>query len=201
MGTFLLTSTTPHTFGRIGRQKPLTIWRSFAHFNLVKSPSHQNTEHSQAILKAQKLQHEITAMYDLRGTFSPIIQSYFSMPLDKCLRRSFRQKQGWLRLIRLATSPATSQRYRKQVISSYFPHAPSNTTFTRDISPTVIVPFILLTFQKVPFNKYRYGSISLYQQGAILSLPTLMSNLYLIRVCPQPPATTTCIRLSGRPAT
>jgi hypothetical protein len=53
-------------------------------------------------------------MYALRDTFSPIVQSYFSLPIEAHLLRPLRQKQRWLRLVRLATSHSTMRGSRQR---------------------------------------------------------------------------------------
>ena len=42
------------------------------------------------------LNYSIPQLYSLQTTFSPILQSYFTMPLEERLRRSPRQRQHWL---------------------------------------------------------------------------------------------------------
>ncbi len=67
----------------------LAIWKS------RNGVLHDKTALGHKILQAQ-LHHNITLLYALRDTFSPILQSYFSMPLADRLMRSPRQKQRWL---------------------------------------------------------------------------------------------------------
>ena len=126
----------------------LAIWKS------RNDTLHQNAEQSSAILHAQ-LHHDITCMYALRDTFSPILQSYFSMPLEDNLLRSSRQKQRWIRLARLATSHATSKGSRQQVMSSYFPHQPAPAHSSRDPIPALAtLPSTVSTYQQVPIHQY-----------------------------------------------
>jgi hypothetical protein len=76
------------------------------------------------------------------------------MPLADRLTRSPRQKQRWLRLARLATSHATSQGSRQQVMSSYFPYLPSTGTAPLATTPTVPVPLIPPILQQVSIHQY-----------------------------------------------
>jgi hypothetical protein len=101
-------------------------------------------------------------MYALRDTFSPIIQSYFSLPMAERLLCSFRQKQRWLRLVRLATSHSTSQGSRQQVMSSYFRYVSSQSLTTAPLAThsTVTVPIIPSTLQQVPIRQYFRPSLS-----------------------------------------
>jgi hypothetical protein len=69
------------------------------------------------------LNHSISQLYSLKSTFSPIIQSYFTMPLEDLLRRSPRQRKRWLRLARLATSHSSATGTKQQLLSTYFPYA------------------------------------------------------------------------------
>lgn len=69
------------------------------------------------------LNHSISQLYALQHTFSPILQSYFTLPLETRLRQSPRQRQRWLRLARLATSHSSAQGARQQLLSTYFPYA------------------------------------------------------------------------------
>jgi hypothetical protein len=71
------------------------------------------------------LNASITQLYSLQPTLSPILQSYFTMPLENLLRRSPRQRKRWLRLARLATSHSSAMGTRQQLLSTYFPYAPS----------------------------------------------------------------------------
>jgi hypothetical protein len=59
------------------------------------------------------------------STFSPILQSYFTMPLEDLLRRAPPQRKCWLRQARLATSHSTAMGTCQQFLSTYFPYAPS----------------------------------------------------------------------------
>ena len=95
----------------------LTLW---AHRNEVLHAVGSDTS---AIVYAA-LNHHITQMYALQSSFSPIIQSYFSIPLDERLSRSPRQRKRWLRLVRLATSNASALGVRQQILPTYFPYAP-----------------------------------------------------------------------------
>jgi hypothetical protein len=83
---------------------------------------HEHSESSLAIVHAS-LNHSISQLYSLQSSFSAILQSYFRLPLEDRLRQSPRQRQRWLRLVRIATSPATSAGQNQQLISMYFPHS------------------------------------------------------------------------------
>ncbi|KAI2502698.1 hypothetical protein MHU86_11755 [Fragilaria crotonensis] len=126
----------------------IAIWKS------RNEVLHQNAELSNDILRAQ-LHHEITTMYSLQNTFSPILQSYFAKPLEDQLLCQMRQKQRWLRLVRLATSHATSKGSRQQVMSSYFPHAtniPENVQLAT--VPMETMPRIQSASHQVPILQY-----------------------------------------------
>jgi hypothetical protein len=126
----------------------LAIWKS------RNEALHKHSESSNAILQGQ-VHHEITMMYTLSATFSPIIQSYFSIPLDDRILQPLRQKQRWLRLVRLATSHASARGSRQQVMSSYFPYAPLNvTTPQATVSTGTAPPPSLSTSQQVPIQQY-----------------------------------------------
>jgi hypothetical protein len=64
-----------------------------------------------------------TQLYSLQSTLSPILQSYFTRPLEDRLHRSPRQRKRWLRLARLATSHSSASGSRQQHLSTYFPYA------------------------------------------------------------------------------
>ena len=70
------------------------------------------------------LNQAITQLYGIRSTLSPILQSYFHMPLEDRLRRSPRQRKRWLRLAQLASSHSSASGSRQQLLSTYYPHAP-----------------------------------------------------------------------------
>jgi hypothetical protein len=128
----------------------LSIWKS------RNEALHANTEESAAILHAQ-LNHEITTVYDLKATFSPILQSYFTVPLEDRLLRDRRQKQRWLRLVRLATSHATSQGSRQQMMSNYFPYATDAAPAPLPHPTTVRTGALIInhpTLQQVPIRQY-----------------------------------------------
>ncbi|KAI2494992.1 hypothetical protein MHU86_19511 [Fragilaria crotonensis] len=126
----------------------IAIWKS------RNEVLHQNAELSNDILRAQ-LHHEITTMYSLQNSFSPILQSYFAKPLEDQLLCQMRQKQRWLRLVRLATSHATSKGSRQQVMSSYFPHA-TNIPENVQLAPVPMVPMprIQSASHQVPILQY-----------------------------------------------
>ena len=83
---------------------------------------HEHSESSLAIVHAS-LNHSISQLYSLQPSFSEILQSYFRLPLADRLRQSPRQRQRWLRLVRLATSHSSSSGTNQQLISLYFPYA------------------------------------------------------------------------------
>ena len=124
----------------------LAIWKS------RNDVLHENSELSRSILQ-DKLHHDITTLYALGPTYSPIIQSYFSISLEDRLKRPLRHKQRWLRLAYLATSHATSKGSRQQVMSTYFPYTPSEAPLatTHSVLPSP-VPLTLL--QQVPIHHY-----------------------------------------------
>ena len=76
------------------------------------------------IVHAQLNQH-IAQLYNIQPTFSTIVRSYFTMPLEDLLRRPPRQRQRWLRLARLATSHSSCRGTQQQLISTYFTYAPA----------------------------------------------------------------------------
>ena len=117
---------------------------------------HDNSVQSKAITQAP-LKQDIEKLYDLRLTFSPILQSYFSLPLEDRLRRPSRHKQRWLHLARLATSHASAKGNRQQVISTYFPYAPRAEVSLLDPVPpapvpTVVLPIVPPILQQLPLQ-------------------------------------------------
>jgi hypothetical protein len=106
----------------------LDIWKS------RNAVLHENDAGCQAIHLAD-LHRQISLLYSLGPTFSPIIQSYFTVPLSIRLLRSQRHKRRWLRLALLTTSHATAQGSRQQVISNCFPYAPTATVPSYRPSP------------------------------------------------------------------
>ena len=65
------------------------------------------------------LNRDITQLlYDQKSTFSPVLQSYFTVPLDVRLASSPRQRKRWLRLARLATSHASAYGTSQQSITT-----------------------------------------------------------------------------------
>jgi hypothetical protein len=93
-------------------------------------------------------------MYALRDTFSPIVQSYFSLPIEARLLRPLRQKQRWHRLVRLATSHSTMRGSRQQVMSCYFPHSSVQDTVSLAPHSTGPLPVLPSTLQQVPITQY-----------------------------------------------
>ena len=98
---------------------------SLALWSCRNAALHDQNTSSLAIVQAT-LNQEITQLYELQDSFSPILQSYFHLPLESRLTKSSRHKQRWLQLTRLATSHASAKGSRQQVISTYFPYAPAS---------------------------------------------------------------------------
>ena len=94
----------------------ISIWQS------RNTVLHETGSYGQAALHAQ-LNLSITQFYGLRDTFSPILQSYFTTPLEIRLRSSPRQRARWLTLVKLASSHASSQGSRQTLVSHYFAYA------------------------------------------------------------------------------
>ena len=98
----------------------LAIWKSR---NVVL---HENSVQSLEIVHAD-LNQAISRLYDLKASYSPILQSYFTIPLPDRLLRPLCHKQRWLRLATLASSHSTSKGSRQQLVSTYFPYVPTGT--------------------------------------------------------------------------
>jgi hypothetical protein len=96
----------------------LALWQS------RNAVLHERGSDSLLIVHAA-LNHSISQLYSLRHTFSPILQSYFTLPLEDRLRRSPRQRKRWLQLARLATSHSSATGTRQQLLSTYFHYAAS----------------------------------------------------------------------------
>jgi hypothetical protein len=96
----------------------IAIWRS------RNSVLHEAGSDSRDIVHAA-VNQSITQLYNLQSTYSNILRSYFTMPLEELLRRSPRQRKRWLQLARLATSHSSLKGSRQQLISTYFPYAPT----------------------------------------------------------------------------
>lgn len=118
----------------------LAIWKS------RNEVLHEAGSDSLSIVHAA-LNHSITQLYLLRSTFSSILQSYFTVPLEARLRQSPRQRTRWLRLARLATSHASALGRRQQLLSTYFPYA---NTMPTDPPPLVPAPELSLAGPRVP---------------------------------------------------
>ena len=97
---------------------------------------HEATNSTGRDIVQASLNRAITQLYDIQSTLSPILQSYFSMSLEDRLKRSPRQRKRWLRLAQLASSHASSAGTRQQLLSTYYPHAPSDHEVWR-VEPTV----------------------------------------------------------------
>ena len=101
------------------------------------------------------LNHDISQMYALRDTFSPILQSYFRKPLEDRLKGTPRQRARWLQLAQIATSHSSAAGSRQTMVSHFFKHAPSTT----GASPTGTVPHgtvpeIPAILQQVPITSF-----------------------------------------------
>ena len=114
----------------------LAIWKS------RNEVLHENSAQSCVIVHA-KLHQDISRLYSLQASYSPILQSYFALPLQDRLLRPLRHKQRWLRLATLATSHFSSQGSRQQLVTTYFPYAPTTTT-VRVTCHTVELPNALV---------------------------------------------------------
>ena len=69
------------------------------------------------------LNHSIVQIYRLKETFTPIIQSYFALPLEDPLCASPRQRARWLTVVQLATSHASARGSLQALVSHYFAHS------------------------------------------------------------------------------
>jgi hypothetical protein len=65
-----------------------------------------------------------------------------------------RQKQRWLRLVRLATSHSTMRGSRQQVLSRYFPFSSVQDTASLAPRPTGPLPVLPSITQQVPITQY-----------------------------------------------
>ena len=74
------------------------------------------------------LNADICQLYAIRETFAPIIQSYFTIPLEDRLRSSPRQR--WLTLAQLVTAHSSARGLRQAIVPSYFPRVQSTETRT-----------------------------------------------------------------------
>ncbi|KAI2489686.1 hypothetical protein MHU86_24895 [Fragilaria crotonensis] len=117
----------------------LAIWKS------RNAVLHEAGSDSLAIVHAA-LNHSITQLYSLQHTFSPILQSYFTLPLVNRLSQAPRQRKRWLRLARLATSHASSKGTRQQLLSTYFQYNGS----TQPTAPDASCPLPTSTILAVP---------------------------------------------------
>jgi hypothetical protein len=116
---------------------------------------HGNSPSSRAILEATVNQN-IIQLYELQSTFSSVIRSYFSLPLEERLKRPYRTKQRWLQLARLASSHATSRGSKQRVISTYFPYAPTSPSYFPQVRPSsgTVLPAVPAILQQlhIPFR-------------------------------------------------
>jgi hypothetical protein len=79
------------------------------------------------------LNNSITQLYNLRATFSAMVQSYFATPLVDSLKQSPLQRRRWLLCAYLATSHSSVWGSRQQHISTYT-HTPT-VGFRNQLSP------------------------------------------------------------------
>ena len=106
----------------------LALWKS------KNAVLHEDGSHSLMIVHAA-LNHSISQLYSMKHTLSPILQSYFTLPLEDRLQQAPRQRKRWLRLARLATSHASSRGTRQQLLPTYFPYDATTTAPTSDDHP------------------------------------------------------------------
>jgi hypothetical protein len=101
------------------------------------------------------LNSSITQLYSLRSSFSPILQTYFTVPLETRLQSSPRQRRRWLQLTQLAVSPATSKGRQQALLSTYFPLStqnpiptvsPQSTFAAPDIAPSLLQQMQITNF-------------------------------------------------------
>ena len=129
----------------------LAIWTSR---NLVL---HETSSSCGDILHAS-LNREITQLYALKATFSPVLQSYFTIPLDARLACSPRQRKHWLRLALLATSHASAYGTCQQSITSHFPHATSfSDASTNTTLPSLVITPPSIRHQQLPIPAFLSG--------------------------------------------
>ena len=101
------------------------------------------------------LNHDISQMYALRDTFSPILRSYFQKPLEERLKGTPRQRARWLQLAQIATSHSSAAGSRQTMLPHFFQHAPSNTgVATTGTHPQGTVPKIPAILQQVPITSF-----------------------------------------------
>ena len=146
------------------------------------------------------LNDSITQLYSLQSTLSPLLQSYFKIPLEDLLRRSPRQRKRWLRLARLATSHSSAMGTRQQLLSTYFPYVPLRHENSA-VSPSPVECFTLpsmLTQQASPSRPFSVPPTTetpsaAAMQSAIASfyyLPSpfarvsFLSAAAMLRLCP-----------------
>ena len=125
----------------------LAIWKS------RNSILHEDGSDSQAIVHAA-LNNSISQLYSLKSTFSPILQSYFTLPLEDRLRQSPRQRKRWLRLARLATSHSSSRGTRQQFLPTYFPYATPLSGEPSAPLPTLAGHSVLPLLHQLPITSY-----------------------------------------------
>lgn len=71
------------------------------------------------------LNQSIRQLYSIRSSLSPILQSYFNLPLADRLKTSPRHRKRWLRLAQLASSHASATGSQQSLLPTYFQYAPS----------------------------------------------------------------------------
>ena len=114
-------------------------------------------------------------MYGIRENLAPIIQSYFSIPLENRLRTtSPRQRQrGWLQLVQMATAHSSAQGSRQAIAPSYFPHVhPTGTRIpvtetTSACTPTLLVPSHQVSITSYLTSRVTSSSMRPYHSGMV----------------------------------
>lgn len=102
------------------------------------------------------LNDPISQLYSLQTSFSPLLQSYFTLPLEARLKLPPRQRQRWLRLARLATSLSSATGTRQQLLSTYFPHVNAAPADLSDMSMRWLLHFrpLLKSYIDFPSNLF-----------------------------------------------
>jgi hypothetical protein len=131
----------------------LAIWRS------RNEVLHEAGSDSLDIVHAA-LNQSISQLYSLQSSFSPMLQSYFTLPLAARLKPPPRQRKRWLRLARLATSHSSATGTRQQLLSTYFPYAalPNLDTAGSVIPPRAPMPQLLSQLPITPYLRESRGS-------------------------------------------
>ena len=117
----------------------ISIWQGSRRNEVL----HEAGSHGQESLHA-KMNHDITQLYSLRDSYSPVIQSYFALPLEERLRQTPRQRSRWLKLAQLATSHSSASGSRQALVSHYYAFAENSTTATGTSGTSTTPPTDLL---------------------------------------------------------